>query len=249
MDTAIKNEKSKFKIKNTGMTLVAFIALILAIVSLVVASRPFTTLNSQLSQSLQNQNIEIMQLKQELADLKESQANTAIELTALKTSQNNMSTQITALKAIPTVNNQDQTLYLQLANIDTQIQTLPATVTPPQTLTQQKTQPTTHTWRDSLHDNWESFKGLIIIRHDDSSAPELLSSNQRANVLQNIHVLIAQTQFAVLKHDDAIYHHNLNQTIDWLTRYFDTNQNKTQQVLQSLQDLNKINISPTGSNR
>lgn len=254
MDNAVE-QKIKFKITNIWMmviTLIAFVALLLAVISLFITnqtSRALTTMNTQLSQPLKNQLIKITQLKQDIVDLKKSQTNTTTDITTLKTSQASIATEITVLKATPVVSNQDQTLYLQLATLDAQIQILPTTAIPSQSTAQQKPQTTvtTHTWRDSAHNSWESLKSLIIIRHDGQATPELLSSNQTVNLLQNIHILIAQTQFAVLKHDDAIYHHNLTQAIDWLNRYFDIHNDKTKQVMTSLQDLNKINISLTGS--
>lgn len=254
MEDSVK-QRSTLRLNNSWTLIISLIALILSVVSIWMiqeTSFSIAELNTTVSTPLQQQAQELARLKHSLSDLKTSQANLKAQYQAelnklLKTSVHGPSN-ITTVQALPTIDT--QALYLQLATLDSQLATLPlgkvlqTTTVSPQKIPAQ----TRPTWRDRLHDSWESFKSLIVIRHDDQATPELLSTNQKTNLLQNMHLLIVQTQLALLLHDDAIYHHNLAQLIQCLNRYVDVSDQQTKTFIQSLQALDKINIHPTMPN-
>lgn len=245
MDDSIKETvKSTWMAKHALTLGTGLLALILAIVSLFMmkqlmqhTSKDIAALKTQVSQPLQSQSMEMETLKQDIAELQTTQARILAEVAALKTAP-----------AAPVMAKQDPAPYLELSNIDTNIQRLPI-ITPPQTITPQypKKSASTQSWRERLLNSWEALKSLVVIRHNEQSTPALISPNQTANLLQNMHLLIVQTQLAYVQQDDSIYHHNIRQAINWIHQYFDGSNEKTKAVLASLQDLDTLHIDPRPS--
>lgn len=138
-----------------------------------------------------------------------------------------------------------QKIYLKLSAIDGLINHLPIIIT-----TKMKTRKTpknqkANTWRQSLHNSWESLKGIIIIRHTAQGSPAFVTQSEKQALLQNLHETLLQTQSALMRHDDKIYHTNLKRMVHWLNMYFDTNTAAVNHILTALKNLNTININPT----
>lgn len=92
---------------------------------------------------------------------------------------------------------------------------------------------------------WQDLKNLVIIRNHQKPIEPLLSSSQHFFLTQNLALLLEQSRLALLNRQNEIYHERLETTSKWITQYFDIEHNITKNTLNSINEIQKINISPS----
>jgi uroporphyrin-III C-methyltransferase len=100
-------------------------------------------------------------------------------------------------------------------------------------------------WLDMLKASAHSFQELIVIRHLDKPVKPLLPELQQQYLQYNLQLLLQQTQWALLHHQQAVYHTSLQQAKKAIQQYFSENAPITQAMIQNLNELEKINLQPT----
>lgn len=153
---------------------------------------------------------------------------------------------INALQTAPAVDRAE--LLSRLTNINQQIQQLPLV---PNYLNQKATsEPITKNnttqvspWQIALAKSLEMMRQIVIIQKHQAVTP-LLSDEQALFLRQNIMLMLGQAQWAVLQNNQVIYNKSLQQTIEWLQRFFIVNPSTNQTLLAQLKELQKININP-----
>ena len=71
-----------------------------------------------------------------------------------------------------------------------------------------------------------------------------LSVPESIFLYEDMHSLILQTQFALLHHDDKIFHQNLTQMTFILQHFFIADSQYVKDMLNTFNELNKINVNP-----
>jgi uroporphyrin-3 C-methyltransferase len=109
---------------------------------------------------------------------------------------------------------------------------------------QSQTTPSSN-WRTALDKSLKTLQKLIVIRRHDQPIAPLLPQEQQLYLQQNLQLLLQQAQWAVMQGQASVYQNSLQQAEDWTKLYFVSNAAMTQTMLQTLQELKKINIQPT----
>jgi len=91
---------------------------------------------------------------------------------------------------------------------------------------------------------WQDIKGLVVIRNHQKPIQPLLSSSQHFYLTQNLALLLEQSRLALLNRQNAIYQERLSTTRKWISQYFDTEHNVTRNMLSSIDELQKNDITP-----
>jgi uroporphyrin-3 C-methyltransferase len=132
---------------------------------------------------------------------------------------------ILALKIAPSVDREG--LYLQLSALIEQVDILPpvplssSLKTPSETVVINNE--ASH-WQDSL---WQSIRHTfgtldhyVRIQHHDEPLSPLVSDAQQHMLVQNLRLMLAQAQIALLREEATIYQHSLDQAVRWLNKHF-----------------------------
>jgi len=90
----------------------------------------------------------------------------------------------------------------------------------------------------------QDLSGLVKIRRIDQPAIPLLPPDQQVFLRENTRALLMTAQLALLRHDGAAYSKSLQQTKQWITRYFNTESHNTQWVVSELGKLAAVNLEP-----
>lgn len=88
-----------------------------------------------------------------------------------------------------------------------------------------------------------SLKDLVIIRHYQKPKMPLITPQQIKFLKENIQIKISQAEWAVLHRQPKLYQHSLKIVHQWISTYF-LDSAATQEVLNKLEELQKINIKP-----
>jgi uroporphyrin-3 C-methyltransferase len=132
---------------------------------------------------------------------------------------------ILALKIAPAVDREG--IYLQLSALIEQVDILPpvpltsSLVKPSERIVTQEEE--SH-WQDGL---WQGVRHTLgkldqyvrIQHHDEPLAP-LVSDTQQHALVQNLRLMLAQAQIALLREEATIYQHSLEQAVRWLNKHF-----------------------------
>jgi uroporphyrin-3 C-methyltransferase len=155
---------------------------------------------------------------------------------------------ITSLEGAPTLDLSG--LILKINAISQEVnqlpliaQTIKPTAKTPATSTESVAQQAM--WRRGLDSVGSAFKDMVIVRRIDRPVEPLLLPEQRTYLLLNIQLKLSQAQWAVLHQQPEIYRQNLQQARVWIQQYFVQNSSMTQNVIDGLNDLEKINVKPT----
>lgn len=98
--------------------------------------------------------------------------------------------------------------------------------------------------RQAMHDSWVTLQKIIVIRKEDQPIQPLLSPEQQSYLQQNLQLILQQAQWAALRGQGDVYRSSLQQAENWIKQYFATKVPATQIFMNSLVDLQKINVQP-----
>ena len=155
---------------------------------------------------------------------------------------------ITALQVIPKVDTSG--IYVRLQNLNQSLQQL--SVSTKTIKAQQRKIPLKQQilkqplWKRLLLQNWNTLKSFLTIRHHDQPInPLLLSPDENKFLYLNLQDLCKQAQWALLYKQQNVYDSCLQQIQKAVEKYFLSDNEATQQVLNELNNLQNINVNPT----
>ncbi len=144
-----------------------------------------------------------------------------------------------ALKLAPSV---DRTgLYLELAALAQQIETLDfVQPTNPVLISKAQAKPevvfsssgstvsqTVESWQDRVMQSFQAAMGKlqqhISIQQHEKLPPPLLAPEHQAYLKQNLRLMLEQAQLALMREEQKVYQHSLQQASTWLHNYFTLN--------------------------
>lgn len=92
---------------------------------------------------------------------------------------------------------------------------------------------------------WNELKQLIVIRYNKEVETGFLTPGQRAFVTQILHLKFENARFFLLRHDTENFAASILTVRDWLTRYYDNNNNKVKALQNDLAQMQDIVLEPT----
>jgi uroporphyrin-3 C-methyltransferase len=137
----------------------------------------------------------------------------------------------------------------QIAALSQQIENISIT---PKMLTKQKEKTSPKIKIKTQQSLWQRFwqvtgqklKDIIIIRHLEQPIEPLPTLEQQVYLKQNIEFMLEQAEWAVLHRDSQIYNSALKRAEQMIHVYLAHNLSELNNVSQTLQKLQKININP-----
>ena len=75
-------------------------------------------------------------------------------------------------------------------------------------------------------------------------AKPLLTPEQRYFLVANLRLMLSGAQLAVLRSDNQTFKSNLGQATQWLSEYFDTEDQVVQSMLTELEEISGQNLTP-----
>ncbi|MEH6649660.1 MAG: uroporphyrinogen-III C-methyltransferase [Motiliproteus sp.] len=159
---------------------------------------------------------------------------------------------ILALQGVPSPDVEG--MFIQLVAIDSQIdylRLLPATDKHqlPELLKEITADSMSQSWQDGASMSWsqavDKLGSLIVIRHRDEPIEPLMSPEQQYFLTQNLHLMLEQTQLALLQGKQQAFDTGLAKATSWIGTYFEATDPTTQALVISLGKLQGAQISPT----
>ncbi|MEH6470698.1 MAG: uroporphyrinogen-III C-methyltransferase [Halopseudomonas sp.] len=159
---------------------------------------------------------------------------------------------IVALGAVPSLDIEG--MFLKLSAINGQVDNLrllPLTDKHqlPEMLQQITPDSVSQGWQDGMSTSWaeamDKLGNLVIIRHRDEPVTPLLSPEQHYFLTQNLHLMLEQTQLALLQGKQQGFDAGLNKAKQWIDTYFEASDATTQALLRNLSDLEGTQIAPS----
>lgn len=148
---------------------------------------------------------------------------------------------ITDLQAVPKVDLPG--ILLRLTTLQEKIVQLPLRI--PVAMSEKTiTKSTPLNWQEALQNSWHTLKQLIVVRRIDQPVMPLLSVEQQVYLQQNVQILLQQAAFTALRNQNVVYQNSLNQALDLIQRYYAPDSPITQAVVQSLHELQAIDVAP-----
>jgi len=99
-------------------------------------------------------------------------------------------------------------------------------------------------WKRLLSGVWQEVKSLVVITRSDKSGQALLMPEEKYFLYQNLRLQLESARASVFRRDTANFHASLELIIDWLQEYFDTDSSAVNNVVQSLGEMGRLDLSP-----
>ena len=98
-------------------------------------------------------------------------------------------------------------------------------------------------WKKVWREVWSDLKQAVVIRRLDQPVAPLLAPEQNYYLKQNLRLMLEQASLALLEQNEVLFHHSARQASQWINNYFDTQDNHTQALLNSVDALQKLAIN------
>ena len=160
-----------------------------------------------------------------------------------------LSADIANLKTQPEVD--ISSLYSHLNAIDHQLDLLPFPLNPlqPDVNKPAVIQGNSLTWWEKgWNATLQTLKEIVVVRYNGSKTLPLVLPDEKQFFYQNLHAQMSNAMWAILQHNPTVYQISLINVIDWVKKYFVQSAPLTQNVLQNLQELQKVDIQVTTFN-
>jgi uroporphyrin-III C-methyltransferase len=95
-----------------------------------------------------------------------------------------------------------------------------------------------------LHDGWEGFKSLMVIRQNDQPLTAMLGPEQRFFLYQNLRLQLEAARLALLRQDQALYDSSLERATSWVAEFFDREHPSTRAMQEGIGGLNGVQVQP-----
>lgn len=96
--------------------------------------------------------------------------------------------------------------------------------------------------RDWLSDLWQETRQLIRIERIDRPDPGLLAPREVFFLRENLRLRLLSARLALLARDGRSFRNDLQQSGEWIERYFDVRAPAVQEVLSTLKSLGKLDV-------
>ncbi|OGT43423.1 MAG: hypothetical protein A3F42_03190 [Gammaproteobacteria bacterium RIFCSPHIGHO2_12_FULL_37_34] len=159
--------------------------------------------------------------------------------------QKSLATDIYNLQHSPQVN--INTLYVQLANLDKQLNQLPLPIMQlkqESKLSSDMTKTDSSWWQKGLERSWQMLRQIVIVHYNGSHTLPLIIPDEKIFLYQNLHAQMENAIWGLLHNNMVVYQLSLQQAMDWIQQYFVQDAELTKNILQNLQALQKITIQP-----
>ena len=98
-------------------------------------------------------------------------------------------------------------------------------------------------WRAELAELWAEIKSSIQVQQVAQAPKPLLAPDQRYFLDQNLQLMLAKADLALLQERDAIFQQSIDSASKWLLDYFDTDNSEVKNVLGQLNQIRNQKIS------
>ena len=149
-----------------------------------------------------------------------------------------LATDITALRLAASVDREG--LYLRLNAISEQVANLPLLSANPvgerEPVDSDDLVPAEDSWRETLvnsfHNMWAQLSTLVRVQRRDGEIEPLLPPSEEQYVRHNLRIMLEQAQLSMLREEPEVYRASLLKAKNWLTRYFELNEQSDALVYQ-----------------
>lgn len=100
-------------------------------------------------------------------------------------------------------------------------------------------------WRAELAELWTEIKSSIQVQQVEQAPKPLLAPDQRYFLDQNLQLMLAKADLALLQERDAIFQQSIDAASKWLLDYFDTDNAEVTNVIAQLNELRSQKTSVT----
>jgi uroporphyrin-3 C-methyltransferase len=76
-------------------------------------------------------------------------------------------------------------------------------------------------WKRAAASAWNEVKSLVRIQRIDANDPRLLAPEQSYFLRENLKLRLLHARVALLQRNEALFHRDMKQALEWLDRYFD----------------------------
>ena len=142
-------------------------------------------------------------------------------------------------------------VYAQLAALNAQIDKLSFMMQLPNIRSDasaQENNPALPWWRRALNSLEQALQRIVVIRKNSPDALPFIAPDQQVFLYQNLHAELEKAQWGLLHHQQDVYYSSLLQAANWIKKYAVQDAQMTQQILQNLDQLQKINVRPNVPN-
>ena len=99
-------------------------------------------------------------------------------------------------------------------------------------------------WRALLNRVWQAFRELVSIQRTDAPVAPLLPPKERFFLRANLALELEAARLALLREQPALYRSSLDQARDWLSRYFDPEDAGVRAMIEAIDELQRVEVSP-----
>jgi len=151
------------------------------------------------------------------------------------------------LKAVPKVDVEG--ILLQLNAMSSEVNNLPIIATPESVQPNDKKTHHHHhkdtpSWKIHLEESWRQIRDLVVVQYHDQSVSQMITPTNRAYLDMHLQLLLSQAQWAVIHDKEKVYKQSLLEAKVWVRNYYVESSPKTKAMINSLQTLSDIDISP-----
>ena len=154
-----------------------------------------------------------------------------------------LSTDMDLLKAAPYVDTVG--VSIRLDNLAGSVDALPLAMElrPPELGSSQSPIPVTENiWLRFLHEAWEDIKRLVRIQHMDKPDIALLSPSQAYFLRENLKLRLLSARHALLARDGTSFKADIDASMDWIGRYYDSSSKSVVNMLETLHQLRESEV-------
>lgn len=90
----------------------------------------------------------------------------------------------------------------------------------------------------------EELKDLVVVRKHDEGLETLVTPEQESYLRQSLRLILEQSQLALLKQEKKLYNTSIDDALELLNGYYDTERPDTQSVISRLKELKQTQIKP-----
>lgn len=99
-------------------------------------------------------------------------------------------------------------------------------------------------WQELPMAVWNDLKNLVQVRRHQQPTEPLLPPDQTQHLYQNLTLKLEEARLAVLRRDTALFRQLLNESLSWVTHYFEVESPIVQTTVASLKMMLTIELQP-----